>query len=77
MEQGTSLYPVMLIWRDYLIGSYSRRRDINKWTYGLLLWSLRENVTSYVEVCNSLFRSLDALNDSPIDDKLPVLHQSL
>jgi len=65
---------MVLIWRDYLIGSYRSTRD--KRTYGLLLWSLRENVTSYVEVCNSFFRSLDTLNDSPIDDRLSV-HQSL
>jgi len=75
MGQGTSLYPMVLIWRDYFIGSY--RRVSNKRTYGLLLWSLRENVTSYVEVCNSFLRSLDASNDSPIDDKLPARHQSL
>jgi len=72
IEQGTSFYAMALIWRDYLIGSYHNKR-----TYGLMLWSLRENVTSYVEVYNSFLRSLDALNDSPIDDRLPTLHQSL
>jgi len=76
MEQVTSLYPMVLIWCDYLIVSYSWVRS--KRIYGLLLWSLRENVTSYIKVCNSFFWSLDALNsDSPIDDILSVSHQNL
>ena len=76
MEQVTTLYPMVLIWCDYLIVSYSWVRS--KRIYGLLLWSLRENVTSYIKVCNSFFWSLDALNsDSPIDDILSVSHQNL
>jgi hypothetical protein len=63
LEKDTSLSyssnSSMMVWRDYLIGPYRRAR--NKLTYGLLLWSLRENVISYFEVCNSFFRDLDAL----------------
>ena len=44
----------MVIWRDYLIGTYGKVQ-----TYGLFLWNLRENTTFYFEVCRSPFLSLD------------------
>ncbi len=49
----------MALWRDYLIGSYSRAQP---GTGGLLLWSITENSISYFEVCHSFFSSPGALN---------------
>ena len=49
----------MVLWRDYLIGSYFRLRP---WTGGLFLWSMTENTIFYFEVCHSFFPSSGALN---------------
>ena len=54
IEKGTSLsgnafnHP-MVLWRDYVIGLYVKE-PIR--TYGIFLWSMRENSIFYFEVCN-------------------------
>ena len=52
-----------VLWRDYLIGSFSSRGRLDNrpmWTinwriYGLYIWSLAENSIFYFEVCHSIF----------------------
>ena len=53
IERGTSLpanvyASPMVLWRDYLIGSYVRPQLM---IHGIFLWSLRENSIFYFEVC--------------------------
>ena len=49
----------MVLWRDYLMGSYVRAQSS---TRGLFLWSMKENSVFYFEVCHSFFPFPDALN---------------
>ena len=49
----------MVLWRDYLIGSFARPQPR---TRGLFLWNMRENSVFYFEVCRSFFPSPGALN---------------
>ena len=48
-----------VLWRDYLIGSFDM---VPLSTYGIFLWSMRENSIFYFEVCHSFFSPLGALN---------------
>ena len=64
IEGGTSLSYIssesqLVIWRDYLIGSYDKAQPK---THGLFLWSIRENSVFFFEVCHSFFLSQGALN---------------
>ena len=64
IEKGTSLWNTpstsqMVLWRDYLIGSYVRAQTR---THGLFLWSTRKNSIFYFEVCHSFFPSPGVLN---------------
>jgi hypothetical protein len=64
VEKGISLSnsfssSPMVLWRDYLIGSYFRAQPR---TGGLFLWSMTENSIFYFEVCHSFFPSPGALN---------------
>ena len=61
VEKGTRLSNTissnpMVLWRDYLIGSYFRARG------GLFLWSMKEKSIFYFEVCHVSFSSPSALN---------------
>ena len=58
LSNGSFTTP-MVLWRDYLIGSYVRPQPR---THGLFLWNMRENVIFYFEVCHSYFPSPGALN---------------
>ena len=49
----------MVLWRDYLIGSYFR---VQPWSHGLFLWSMTEKCISYFEVCDSFHSSPGTLN---------------
>jgi len=49
----------MVLWHDYLIGSYVRARHRKR---GLFLWSMTEKSIFYFEVCHSFFSSPGALN---------------
>ena len=51
LENSSSTSP-MVLWWDYLIGSYSRPQRRTK---GLFLWSTRDNSICYFEVCRSFF----------------------
>ena len=64
VEKGTSLpnsfsAGPMVLWRDYLIGSFVRARLR---TQGLFLWNMKEKSIYYFEVCHTFFPSPSALN---------------
>ena len=64
VEKGISLSnhflsDPMVLWRDYLIGSYVKAQHR---THGLFLWSMSEKSIFYFEVCHSVFPSPGALN---------------
>jgi hypothetical protein len=65
----------MVIWQDYLIGSYIRTR--NKKSYGLLVWNIKETAPYYFEVCQPPSLQPCALNSNSLDAILPIPSQSL
>ncbi len=62
----------MVIWRDYLIGSYARAQHT---TRGLFLWSMSENSIFYFEVCHFLSVSVRLESQFAADGVRPTLYK--